>query len=175
MRVSVFAAALLALNLAPNDQALSAQADPWKAISFLEGSWVANVQGGSAGAQGSGTYTFKHELKDHVLVRSSDGPTACKGPATFDCDHSDVLFVYREAEGQPLKAIYFDNEGRVIHYAVSTQNSTTAVFLSEASQSGPQFRLVYQLKDAVMSGKFQIRMPGQQDWKSYLEWSGSKK
>jgi hypothetical protein len=83
--------------------------------------------------------------------------------------------VYQDVEGQPLKAIYFDNEGRVIHYAVSTQDSTTAVFLSEAARSKPQFRLIYQLKDAVMAGKFQMRMPGEQDWKSYLEWSGSKK
>jgi len=35
--------------------------------------------------------------------------------------------------------------------------------------------LVYELKDAVMSGKFQIRMPGQAEWKSYLEWNGAKK
>jgi hypothetical protein len=35
--------------------------------------------------------------------------------------------------------------------------------------------LIYQLKDAVMSGKFQMRTPGQADWKTYLEWSGAKK
>jgi hypothetical protein len=28
------------------------------------------------------------------------------------------------------------------------------------------------LKDGVMSGKFQMRMPGQADFKSYLEWTG---
>jgi uncharacterized protein YaiE (UPF0345 family) len=27
----------------------------------------------------------------------------------------------------------------------------------------------------VMSGKFQMKMPGQPDWKTYLEWSGGKK
>jgi uncharacterized protein YaiE (UPF0345 family) len=47
----------------------------------------------------------------------------------------------------PLKAIYFDNEGHV----------------------------VYELNAAVMSGKFQMKMPGQPDWKTYLEWSGGKK
>ena len=76
-------------------------------------------------------------------------------------------------ENQPLKAIYFDNEGHVIHYDVSTPDSTTAIFLSETSPSAPQFRLVYVLKDAVMSGKSQMRMPGQMEWKSYLEWSGA--
>ena len=144
-------------------------------MGFLEGTWYAHAQAGSAGAQSNGTYTFKPELKHHVLVRSSEAYAACKGPASFDCEHSDVLYVYQEAESQPLKAIYFDNEGHVIHYAVSTSDSSTAVFISDASSSGPQFQLVYQLKDKVMSGKFQMRMPGQTEWKSYLEWSGAKK
>ena len=49
------------------------------------------------------------------------------------------------------------------------------VFLSEASQPGPQFRLTYDLKGGVMQGKFQVRMPGGLEWRSYLEWSGGKK
>jgi hypothetical protein len=74
-----------------------------------------------------------------------------------------------------MKAIYFDNEGHVIHYDVSTPDPTTAVFLSDASATGPQFRLTYQRKNSTMSGKFQVRMPGQTEWQSYLEWSGDKK
>ena len=167
-------AALVALALTQNDRALSASADPWKALAFLEGSWDAHTQAGSAGAQGNGMYTFKPELRNHVLVRSSESYAACKGPASFDCEHNDVLYVYQETKNQPLKAIYFDNEGHVIHYDVSTPDAKTAVFLSAAS-SGPQFRLVYELKNAVMSGKFQVRMPGQAEWKSYLEWSGAKR
>jgi len=87
----------------------------------------------------------------------------------------DVMYVHQDAQNQPLKAIYFDNEGHVIHYDVSTPDSTTAKFISGASPSGPQFQLIYHLKDAVMSGKFQMRMPGQAEWKSYLEWTGAKK
>jgi hypothetical protein len=49
------------------------------------------------------------------------------------------------------------------------------MFISEASPSRPQFRLVYELKDAVMSGKLPMRMPGQAEWKSHLEWSGAKR
>jgi hypothetical protein len=170
----VAVSALLAFALAQRGEAASPATDSWKALSFLEGTWEAHTQGGSAKAQGSGTYTFKPELKDHVLVRRSDDYTACKGPAGFDCEHSDVLYVYQDAQTQPLKAIYFDNEGHVIHYEVSTPDSTTAIFISGASPSGPQFRLVYELKDGLMSGKFQMRMPGQVEWKSYLEWSGAK-
>ena len=165
---------LFALALTQHDRALCASPDPWAALGFLEGTWAADTRGGAAGAQSNGTYTFKFELKHHVLVRRSDS-AACKGPANYDCDHSDVLYIYRDAENQPLKAIYFDNEGHVIHYGVATPDSTTAMFVSDASASGPQFRLIYELKDSVMSGKFQMRMPGQAEWKSYLEWNGAKK
>jgi hypothetical protein len=71
MKGLVTAAALLALNLVQSDPTLSATAeDPWKALSFLEGTWDARAQSGSAGAQVSGTYTFKAELKRHVLARN---------------------------------------------------------------------------------------------------------
>jgi hypothetical protein len=175
VKTFIAAASLIGLTLAQHDQALSAPTDPWQALAFLEGTWDAHTQGGAAQAQGSGTYSFAPELKHHVLVRRSGDSVGCSGPKGFDCEHSDVLYVYQEAQDQPLKAIYFDSEGHVIHYVVSTPDSTTAVFISEASPSGPQFQLVYQLKDRVMSGKFQMRMPGQTTWKSYLEWSGAKK
>lgn len=149
-------------------------ADPWKPLQFLMGTWEAKTQGGSAGAAGSGTYTFQLELDNHVLARHSTY-AGCKGPADFDCKHGDLLYVYQDAPGQPYKAIYFDNEGHVIHYDVSTPAETAAIFLSDPSEPGPQFRLVYELKDLTMYGKFQLRMPGQAEFKSYLEWSGLKK
>jgi hypothetical protein len=165
----------VALALMQNDKALSASADSLSALSFLEGTWDAHAKDGSAGAQSTGKYTFRPELKHHVLVRSSEAYAACKGPKSFNCEHSDVLYIYQEAGAKPLRAIYFDNEGHVIHYDVSTPDSATAVFLSAASSVEPQFRLVYELKNQVMSGKFQIRLPGQEEWKSYLEWSGAKR
>jgi hypothetical protein len=121
-----------------------------------------------------GTYTFRPELGNHILARHTTSIEGCEGPSTFDCDHGDLLYVYQDGAGQPLKANYFDNEGHVIHYDVSTPNATTAIFLSDASNPGPQFRLMYELKDAVMQGRFQMRMPGQNDWKSYLEWRGRR-
>lgn len=151
---------------------ISAQTvDSWQALSFLEGTWQAKTGEGSS-AKVTGTYTFAKELKGHILARH--GVVAgCTGPEAFDCEHSDLLYVFEERPGQPLKAIYFDNEGHVIHYALSTPDATTAVFLSEPGP-GPRFRLVYHLEHAVMLGKFQMQMPGQDDWKSYLEWSGGK-
>ncbi|MGA8493329.1 MAG: hypothetical protein WB711_23105 [Terriglobales bacterium] len=133
--------------------------DPWKALRFLEGTWEAKAKG-DAGIAVNGTYSFKTELDDHVFARHSK-KSDCKGPTEFDCEHADLLYVYQDAPSQPLKAIYFDNEGHVLHYDVSTPDSTTALFVTDSSQPGPQFRLVYELKGTVMSGKFQMRMPGQ--------------
>ena len=68
--------------------------------------------------------------------------------------------------------LYFDDEGHVIHYGVTVTQPSTAIFLSQPSHSAPQFRLIYRLQGGVMSGTFQMRMPGQSQWQSYLEWSG---
>jgi hypothetical protein len=165
---SLIAAVLMCFQAQP-------QPDPWKALSILEGTWDAKSKGGSAGANTSGSYTFQFELGRHIIARHSKTAAGCSGPASFDCDHGDLLYIYQDAAGQPLRAIYFDNEGHVIHYAVSTPDPTTVEFLSDADRPGPQFRLLYERKESVMSGKFQMRMPGQAEWKSYLEWSGSKR
>lgn len=145
--------------------------DRWASLRFLEGTWLASAKGAD-GAAVSGIYTFRTELAGHVMARHSSNDPGCKGPATFDCEHGDLLYVFEEAPGQ-LKAIYIDNEGHVIHYFVSTPAAGQAIFLSEPGP-GPRFRLVYERKDAVMSGKFQMQLPGQSEWASYLEWSGAR-
>ncbi len=147
--------------------------DPLQPLAFLQGTWEAKAQG-SIGATANGSYVFRLELGGHILARHSY-TAGCKGPADFNCEHGDLFYIYADGPNLALKAIYFDSEGHVIHYEVSTPNPTTAVFLSEASTPGPRFRLIYTLKDSLMSGKFQIQMPGQTEWSSYLEWSGAKK
>jgi len=157
---------------------LSAQApakiDPWAGLRFLIGSWEAKTTGGMAQAQSSAAYAFQLELRDHVLARHLSGG-ACKGPEDFDCQHNDLLYIYLEGPGQTLEAIYFDNEGHVIHYSVATPRPGSVVFLSDPAQPGPQFRLSYDLADGVMTGKFQLRMPGQTEFASYLEWNGKRR
>lgn len=148
--------------------------DPFAALRFLVGTWEARTTGGNAKAQGTGTYSFRLELKDHVLARHSNYE-ACKGPEDFNCDHGDLLYLYPEGPAGDLRAIYFDNEGHVIHYAVTLPRPGTAVLLSDPGKPGPQFRLTYELTGDIMAGKFQIRMPGQADFSSYLEWSGHRK
>ena len=167
--------ALLALGVILGAQPRTAPvADPWQALRFLAGTWEARTQGGAAGAAGSGTYTFHFELRGHVLVRRAESAN-CSGPAGFDCEHNDLLYIYVEPPGQSPRAIYFDNEGHVIHYEIATPAPDAAVFTSTPTGAGPQFRLVYRLKGKVMEGKFQMRAPGAADFRSYLEWSGERK
>ncbi len=149
---------------------LQAQApsDAWAPLRFLMGTWDARTVNGDV--RSSGSYVFQTELRGHVLARHS-ATKDCKGPLDFNCEHGDILYVY--AEGSSYKAIYFDNEGHVIHYNVSTPAPAMAVFLSDGP--GPQFRLVYELKSGVMNGKFQIKAPGQAEFRSYLEWTGGRK
>lgn len=154
---------------------MAAPANPamkWKQLQFLLGSWEANVVGTNK-VQSAGTYSFQPELNGTVLARHSS-QDSCKGPADFNCDHHDLLYVFHSATGDGLQAIYFDNEGHVIRYAVSMPTATSVVFQSEPGP-GPQFRLTYQLAGDVLHGKFEVAGPGQTAYTSYLEWQGGRK
>ena len=146
--------------------------NPFKPLAFLEGTWEAKTQD-PKGPTVAGRYTFAHELDGHVFARHATNDPGCKAPATFDCQHGDLLYVFQDAPGQPFKAIYFDNEGHVLHYDVSVTGPNMVTFLSQPSP-GPQFRLIYERKGGTMNGKFQMQVPGQTEWHSYLEWSGGK-
>jgi len=168
--VLICAANLWSQNVPPK----STGSDVWKPLRFLIGTWEAKTKGGSAGAVSTGTYTFQLELRDRILARHTAG-VECKGPADFNCEHSDLLYVYPDAPGGSLRAIFFDNEGHVIHYDVSIPADNSVVFSSDPTRAGPQYQLSYRLVDGEMSGKFAIRMPGRAEFTPYLEWSGAKK
>ena len=150
-----------------------AKVDPWAGLRFLVGSWEAKTTGGVAQAQVSAGYAFRLELRDHVLARHSRSG-ACSAPDDFNCQHSDLLYIYPTGNGAAFEAIYFDNEGHVIHYGVTTPKPGTVVFLSDPAQSGTQYRLSYTFLDGLMSGQFELKMPSQAEFTSYLEWSGKR-
>ena len=168
-----FAVVLCSVPLLAQAPHNPAGADPFSSLAFLEGTWDANVQNNTA-IQQAGRYTFDRELNGHVLARHATTDPGCKAPTSFDCSHNDLLYVFQETPGGSLKADYFDSEGHVIHYDVTTPTPTSVVFLSTPGP-GPQFRLSYELSGKTMTGKFQMHMPGQGDWRTYLEWSGSRK
>lgn len=158
--------------------------DPLAPLDFLLGTWSAKTDtaASSAGAQGTGNYTFRRDLNGHSLVRSG-AYESCKGPSTFDCTHRDQLIIFADPNAlamhkSALLALYLDTEGHVIYYAISTPDAHTAIFNSQAAPSSPKFRLIYHLEGdgpkAIMSGKFQMAAAGSDDFHSYLEWSGPK-
>jgi hypothetical protein len=79
--VTALFALFVLVDLSSNNIAQADQNNPWLALNFLQGTWEANAEGGSAGAQSSGLYAFEYELKQHVLSRVSKSPVSCKGPA----------------------------------------------------------------------------------------------
>lgn len=157
--------------------------DPLAPLSFLLGTWSAETAAtGMAAAQVFGTYTFSRDLAGHAMQRT--GTVAiCKGPQDFDCNHHDQLTIFPDPNGMAahhssLFALYLDNEGHVIYYAITTPDPHTVVFNSQGLPSAPKYRLIYHLEGngpkAIMSGKFQFAPPGSDDYRSYLEWSGTK-
>ena len=107
---------------------------------------------------------IEFDLQGNVLVRKNVATTPTGR-------HEDLMVIYPEAPG--LRAIYFDNEGHVIHYRVTTAESQ-AVFTSEEGP-GPRFRLTYRKNgDGTVRIVFEIAPPGG-DFKTYLEGTVRKK
>ena len=153
--------------------------DPLAPLDFLLGTWTAETTGGTAGAHGTGTYTFARDLNGHELTRTSSADT-CNGPSNFDCKHHDQLIIFadpngRAVHGSSVFAFYLDNEGHVIYYTVTLPDARTAVFESQSLPTAPHFRLTYHLEGNVMHGTFAGTAPGSSDFHPYLEWSGTKR
>ena len=141
----------------------------WEGWKFLLGQWVG--EGSGQPGQGSGGFTFVLDLQGKVLVRKNhaDYPATKDRPAFT---HGDLMVIYHEAEGSPARAIYFDNEGHVIHYDVSfSEDGSTWVFLSDPTPSAPRYRLTYTKEKTGMLGiKFEIAPPGKPEaFSTYIE------
>src|SRR5579863_9080545 len=95
-----FSAVILAVP-AVAQNAPQPRSDPFQPISFLVGTWEARTTNNPS-VTAVGAYTFRTELDGHIVARHSIGDTAkCKGPADFNCEHSDMLYIYADAPGQP--------------------------------------------------------------------------
>jgi hypothetical protein len=146
---------------------LAGEPDPWAPLRFLLGEWDAT--GSGEPGEGKGTFTFGFDLGGSILVRRArtDYPAPPGGGAPFS--HVDLLIVYRTPGKDGFQAIYFDEEGHVIHYRLSLPVEKSAVFESDPSQPGPRFRLAYEGRpDDILYTSFSIAMPGQ-DFSVYVE------
>ena len=143
-------------------------ADPWAKLNFLVGEWTA-IGAGSPG-QGTGGTTFAFALNRSVLVRTNRAEFPPKPGEKTGISHEDLMYFYLDAGSDATRAIYFDNEKHVIHYLVTFPPKPNAVvFESDPGQSGPRYRMTYELNaDKTLTTVFFIGPPGQ-DLKPYVE------
>jgi hypothetical protein len=132
MRTLIVAALVLAVISTPRAEGQT-PAD----LRFLVGSWTA--ESGPPGSAGSST--FRLDLAGKVLVRTNHAeyPAMQGRPAS---SHDDLMIVYLEG-ASPLRAVYFDSEGHVIHYRVASLAADKVVFISEPGAGETAYRLSY--------------------------------
>ena len=134
---------------------IAPKSDSWAQWNSLVGVWVG--EGSGEPGQGSGGSAFSFDLQGRVLVRRSfaDYPATKNRPAYR---HDDVMFIYVDPANQKTRAIFFDSEGHVIHYAASVSvDGSTFQFLSDPQPSAPRLRFTY-VKDGPNRFRFQFEI-----------------
>jgi hypothetical protein len=142
----------------------------WVKWNFLVGTWVG--EGSGQPGQGSGSFLFAFDLDQKILIRKShtEFPASGGRPATI---HDDLMIVYPESGGDPSKAIYFDNEGHVIHYSI-VYSGESVILTSEKMGNMPVFRLTYNALDSVtVNTKFEMSQDGVK-FATYIEGKSKK-
>lgn len=142
-----------------------AQNQSWSKFQWIIGEWKG--EGGGQPGNGGGTFSFKPDLNDKVLVRKSHSEYSTKDnfPVVV---HDDLMIMYLDPAGNPLKAIYFDSEGHTINYAI-TCTDKTIVLQSEKMPNVPVFRLTYTLlDDGRVNTKFEMSQDGEK-FTTYIE------
>jgi hypothetical protein len=129
----------------------------WKSVQFLLGNWATT----ETPANTTGSFSFQTDLDGRVIIRRSFSQVQ-NGPR-----HEDLLVIYVEGPDAGLRAAYFDSEGHVIRYKVTSPAPDRAVFDSEGE--GPPYRLSYWMAGRELKGKFEV------GGKAYLEWASVRK
>lgn len=150
--------------------ALHAQSNAsWNKLDFLLGDWtgVAGEQDTPVGA-GQGAFSFKPELKQHIVVRRS------KAHYALGVEHDDLMVIYLEDLNSAPRAIYFDTEGHVIQYTLNFPSPERVVFESDGTQAGPKYRLTYWMENSSLNGRFEIAKPAG-EYKTYMSWTSKRR
>jgi hypothetical protein len=144
----------------------------WDAWQFLIGEWIG--EGGGAPGQGGGNMTFHFDLQGQVLLRENhvEFPDTPERPAFVN---DDLTVIYPEPDGV-MRAIYFDNEGHVIPYAV-TSTEDAIILVSDPEPFSPRFRTTYlKGKNGTVITRFEIAPSGDPDgFAIYVEGSANRK
>jgi hypothetical protein len=144
----------------------------WKPFQFLIGDWVGS--GSGKPGQGSGEFSLKFDLDNKILVRRNRNRLAPTAGQTSAAVHEDLMVIYPQPGNGSFRAVYFDNEGHVIHYGISFANHT-AVFESDEPGNATKFKLTYELKpDGLLSIQFAIAAPGK-PFQTYVSGTAKRK
>jgi hypothetical protein len=133
----------------------------WDQLEFLIGSWSSPVSG-QPGQGISGSTTFSYDLDKKVIVRKSRAEFAPEPGKAKGLVHDDLLIIYQQPNESQFRAVYFDNEGHIIHYTLAfLEKQPGVVFESEASETSPRARLIYETagKDTLVT-EFLVAAPG---------------
>ena len=144
----------------------------WEKWQYMMGEW----QGEGSGQPGeaTGMFTLKPKLDGNILERK--GRTSIAATNTHPAFlHEDVMIIYKNRDGNPSKAIYFDNESHVIQYDI-TYDDHKILLVSENIPGMPRFRLIYEkLDEKGLNIRFEMAMPNApNDFKLYLEGKNKK-
>jgi len=164
-----FSASVLVVVVASHARA---EGDAWQRCGALVGNWQAGDR--AKPEAGRGRFSLKFDLDNKVLVRRNHAELPARAGRGF-AQHDDLMVIYRTNEGKDVRAIYFDSEDHVIHYAVSIGKDDWLVFLGEARAGQPRYRLSYSPeKEHGVRVKFEIAPPDKpMAFRVYLEGTAS--
>jgi len=169
-----------AILLVPFLSQAQGQEDLWKPFRFVIGDWAGS--GSGKPGPGTGEFSLKPELNNQILVRRNynvypDQKAEAKGLKQEDLKimagqakgptHEDLMIIYPSQDLKPYRAVYFDSEGHVIRYDISSAENEL-VFLSEAEPNAPRFRLTYHKKSINSLGIDFAMAPPNGDFHPYL-------
>jgi hypothetical protein len=136
----------------------------WRAVM---GEWEG--QGSGKPGEGGGRFSLGYDLQGQVLVRRNHSEYPAKGAAPAVA-HDDLMVIYPVAGGSAHRAVYFDNEGHVIHYTAEwSADGKTLTFLSDPAPGAPRFRLVYGVSaPEELTVTFEAAPPGESRFSPYV-------
>jgi hypothetical protein len=148
----------LLFGLAQNQLPAAEVPDAWKPFQFMMGDWVG--VGSEKSSQGTGEFSLKFDLDQKILVRKNRANLGQSTKQLPGGTHEDLMVIYPQPGTGRFRADYFDNEGNVIHYAISFAVHKV-VFESDDPSNPAKFRLTYELKpDGTINIDFAIASPG---------------
>jgi hypothetical protein len=140
----------------------------------LIGRWLGQGEAGAANGTApgprelAGAASFGYELDGRVMTRRNvaDYPPA-NGRAGRH--HEDLMTIYPAPDGRNAEAMYYDNEGHVIHYAATwASDGRSLVMLSFPAEGEPRYRLTWRFVgfDRLVL-TFDVAPPGSVEFASY--------